>query len=565
MAKNDSHGNGLSVLTGANGHHTKDSRVHFSEHPTAPQTGIVEDEMSQTHGHPTVLEAPAPDASPSSEPAVVDGIPEEGNAPTHEPEGQDAQVLTSYASFSPVELAEREQHLPSGAIPTYQNSSQNQDTGQSQIAGPQQNNGHAPAAPAAHQRASAYAVAQAQLAQVAQSMGLDDHLHAYLSVPQREMIVHFPVRMDSGEMRMFTGFRVHHNTTNGPTKGGIRYHPDVSLDECRALAMWMSWKCSLMNLPYGGAKGGVIVDPRKLSAGELERLTRRYTTEITPFIGPERDIPAPDVGTNAQIMAWIMDTYSLHKGHSTPAVVTGKPVAVGGTAGREYATGLGITYVTRAVLKQRMGLSIDRATVAIQGFGNVGSWTARTMDERGARVVAVSDQYGGIYNSNGLDPRRLMRHVAESGTVTDYADGDALTNAELLELDVDVLVPAALEGQITRENAARVRARVIAEGANGPVTPDAERILLDAGTVIVPDILCNAGGVVVSYFEWVQGLQSFFWDEGEVRHRMEQKLLDNLDEVIAKSVRSECDLRTAAYTIAIRRIIEAVQLRGFYP
>jgi glutamate dehydrogenase (NAD(P)+) len=255
----------------------------------------------------------------------------------------------------------------------------------------------------------------------------------------------------------------------------------------------------------------------------------------------------------------------MHKGYSIPPVITGKPVAVGGTVGREYATGLGITYITRAVLKQRLGIGLDSATVAIQGFGNVGSWTARTMDERGARVLAVSDQYGGIYNANGLDPRRLMRHMAETGTVTDYPDGECITNADLLELPVDVLVPAALEGQITRENAARVRARLIAEGANGPVTPAADRILQEQGVIVVPDILCNAGGVVVSYFEWVQGLQSFFWTENEIRRLMEKKLLDNLDEVIAETVRTGYDLRTAAYTIAISRIVEAVKLRGFYP
>ncbi len=415
------------------------------------------------------------------------------------------------------------------------------------------------------QRESAYAVAQAQLDTVADFMGLDDDLRLFLRTPQRELIVHFPVQMDDGHMRIFTGFRVHHNMAKGPTKGGIRYHPDVTLDECRALAMWMSWKCALMNLPYGGAKGGVIVDPKSLSPRELEKMTRRYTTEITSFIGPEKDIPAPDVGTNAQVMAWIMDTYSMHRGYSIPAVVTGKPIAVGGSVGREYATGLGVTYVTRSLLKQRFGGTLDDTTVAIQGFGNVGSWTARTMHERGARVVGVSDQYGGIYNEKGLDLRHLTRYMTESGTVTGYPGADSLTNSELLELDVDVLVPAALEGQITKENAGRMRARIIAEGANGPTTPEADEILLDKGVTIIPDILCNAGGVVVSYFEWVQSLQSFFWDEGEVRRNMEKKLLDNLDAVISVTTRRKCDLRTAAYTIAIERIVEAVKLRGFYP
>lgn len=414
-------------------------------------------------------------------------------------------------------------------------------------------------------RASAYSVAQAQLDSVADFMGLSDDLRAYLRVPQRELIVHFPVRMDDGSMRIFTGYRVHHNTAKGPTKGGIRYHPDVSLDECRALAMWMTWKCALMNLPYGGAKGGVIVEPKDLSQPELERMTRRYATEISLFIGPERDIPAPDVGTNAQVMAWIMDTYSMHRGYSVPAVITGKPVAIGGTVGRESATGLGITYVTRAILKQRMGQGLEDVRVAVQGFGNVGSWTARTMHERGARVLAVSDRYGGIYSEMGLDIRQLTRHVAEAGTVTGFPGAEPLTNQELLELDVDVLAPAAMEGQISGENAPRIRAQVIAEGANGPTTPEADRILEERGVLVIPDILCNAGGVVVSYFEWVQSLQSFFWDEGEIRRLMEKKLLDNLDAVIGTTVRHRCSLRTAAYMIALERISEAVRVRGFYP
>jgi glutamate dehydrogenase (NAD(P)+) len=414
-------------------------------------------------------------------------------------------------------------------------------------------------------RVSAYAVALGQLDRVFNFMNLDDDIRCYLRTCQRELIVHFPVKMDDGSIRMFTGFRVHHNMVKGPTKGGIRYHPDVTLDECRALAMWMTWKCALMDLPYGGAKGGVIVDPARLSQRELEKMTRRYATEISLFIGPERDIPAPDVGTNAQIMAWIMDTYSMHRGYSIPAIVTGKPVAVGGTLGRESATGLGVTYITRAILKQRFGRSLEDATVAIQGFGNVGSWTARTMHERGARIVAVSDVRGGIYNPKGLDLRQLQRHVKETGSVVGFNGADAITNSELLELEVDILVPAALEGQITAQNASRVRATIIAEGANGPTTPEADEILADKGVLVIPDIICNAGGVVVSYFEWVQGLQSFFWSEGEVRQQMERTLLDNLDAVIATTTRRKCDMRTAAYVIAIERIQEAMRLRGFYP
>ncbi|MBX3001110.1 MAG: Glu/Leu/Phe/Val dehydrogenase [Caldilineaceae bacterium] len=426
-----------------------------------------------------------------------------------------------------------------------------------------------PDGPSAHpleiHRASAYSVAQEQVTRVAKVMNLDEDMVEYLRMPRRELIVHFPVVMDDESIRMFTGFRVHHNTTLGPTKGGIRYHPDVDLDECRALAMWMSWKCALMNLPYGGAKGGVIVDPKALSQNELRRMTRRYATEITPFIGPEIDIPAPDVGTNAQIMAWIMDTYSMHKGYSVPAVITGKPLGVGGTVGREYATGLGVTYVTRAMLKRKLGKNIEDATVAVQGFGNVGSWTARTMHERGARVVAVSDVHGGVYHPLGLDPRHLRAYADQHGGVLGYPGADTLTNEELLELNVDILVPAALEGQITAENADLIRARVIAEGANGPTTPEADEILNDKGIMVIPDILCNAGGVVVSYFEWVQDLQAFFWDEGEIRHQMERKLLDNLDEVLSVTLRTGHDLRTAAYTIAIGRIIQAVKLRGIYP
>lgn len=416
-----------------------------------------------------------------------------------------------------------------------------------------------------YRRTSAWTVAQQQLDNVAAFMGLSDDQRLYLRTPQRELIVHFPVKMDDGHTRMFTGFRVQHNMTKGPTKGGLRYHPDVTLDECRALAMWMSWKCSLMNLPYGGAKGGVIVDPATLSKRELEKMTRRYASDISIIMGPERDIPAPDVGTNAQVMAWIMDTFSMHRGYSIPAVVTGKPVSVGGTLGREYATGLGVTYITRAILKQKSGQNIDDISVAVQGFGNVGSWTARTMHERGARVTAVSDKFGGIHNEHGLDLRMILRYVAETGTVVGFPGADAISNEELLSLDVDVLVPAALEGTITRKNAHKVRARILAEGANGPTTPEADQILADKGTVVIPDILCNAGGVVVSYFEWVQGLQAFFWDEAAVRRNMEKTLIDNLEAVVGVTSRKKCDLRTAAYMIAIKRILEAADLRGLYP
>ncbi len=453
--------------------------------------------------------------------------------------------LAAADSVSPRIARTAEQHLPSNSHSTEIES----ETAQPQVV----------------QRASAFSVAQEQLNRVAKIMHLDDDMLEYLCVPRRELIVHFPVVMDDDTIRMFTGFRVHHNTALGPTKGGIRYHPDVSLDESRALAMWMTWKCALMNLPYGGAKGGVVVNPKELSEKELQAMTRRYTTEISLFIGPEMDIPAPDVGTDAKVMAWIMDTYSMNRGYSVPAVTTGKPMAVGGSAGREYATGLGITYVTRAMLRRRLGLHLEDTTVAIQGFGNVGSWTARAMHERGAKVIAVSDVSGAVYDERGLDPRHLKHYAEETGTVVGYPRADSLTHEELLELNVDVLVPAALEGQITKENADKIKARVIAEGANGPTTPEADRILEDKGVLIIPDILCNAGGVVVSYFEWVQDLQAFSWDESEIRHQMKRKLLENLDDVLAITVQTNQDLRTAAYTIAIQRIVDAVKYRGIYP
>ena len=468
----------------------------------------------------------------------------DSRSPVREPNGSTPSTANTDLQSPPIGGSSK-QHPPSGSQPTEKVSESTQ--------------------PHAVQRASAFSVAQEQLNRVAKVMDLDDDLRAHLSMPRRELIVHFPVEMDDGSLRNFTGFRVHHNTALGPTKGGIRYHPDVTLDESRALAMWMTWKCALMNLPYGGAKGGVIVNPKELSERELQAMTRRYTTEISLFIGPEMDIPAPDVGTDARVMAWVMDTFSMNRGYSVPAVTTGKPLAVGGSAGREYATGLGITYVTRAMLRRRMGLHLEDATVAIQGFGNVGSWAARAMHERGAKVVAVSDVSGAVYDERGLDPRHLKSFAEETGSVAGYPRADSLTNEELLELKVDVLIPAALEGQITKENADKINARVIAEGANGPTTPEADRILEDKGVLIIPDILCNAGGVVVSYFEWVQDLQAFSWDESEIRHQMKRKLLDNLDDVLAITLQTGQDLRTAAYTIAIQRIVDAVKYRGIYP
>ncbi len=413
-------------------------------------------------------------------------------------------------------------------------------------------------------RRSAWEVAVAQFNEAARHLNLPEDVQEFLRTPKRELIVHFPVIMDDGRIRMFTGYRVHHSTIKGPTKGGIRYHPDVTLEEVRALAMWMTWKCALMNLPFGGAKGGVAVDPQTLSEGELRRLTRRYTAEIGILLGPEKDIPAPDVGTNPKIMGWIMDTYSIHQGYAVPAVVTGKPISIGGSQGRIEATGLGVMYTTRETL-HRKGVRMHEVTVAVQGFGNVGSVTAMSMHREGAKIIAVSDVKGGVYNPYGLDPFDLMRHVQESGTVADYPLGDPITNRDLLTLEVDVLVPAALEGVIDGELASEVKARFIAEGANGPLTIEADQILRERGVTIIPDILCNAGGVIVSYFEWVQDLQSFFWSEDEIRRQLKRIMLTNFDVVWDIALSKGIDLRTAAYTLAISRVVEALEARGVYP
>lgn len=386
----------------------------------------------------------------------------------------------------------------------------------------------------------------------------------FLRYPKRELTVNFPVKMDDGSVRVFTGHRVHHNTVRGPTKGGIRYHQDVTLDEVRALAMWMTWKCSLVNIPYGGAKGGVVVNPYELSQAELENLTRRYTSEISILIGPDADIPAPDVGTNPQVMAWLMDTYSMHAGYSVNAVVTGKPVSIGGSLGRGDATGVGVMFCTRQAMF-KLGMPIEGASVVVQGFGNVGSVSARAMHELGAKVIAVSDVHGGIYNPNGLDIPRLLRHVRETGTVTTWSDVERVTNTELLALSCDVLIPAALENQITGENANQIQARLIAEGANGPTTPEADKILKARGVTVVPDILCNSGGVTVSYFEWVQGLQNFFWSEKEIFDRLERIMTGAFEDTWAMAERKNVDLRIAASILAISRVAEATLVRGIYP
>ncbi len=409
-----------------------------------------------------------------------------------------------------------------------------------------------------------YDVAIAQFDEAAERLGLSQPMRAILRKPKRELIVNFPVRMDNGDVEMFTGYRVQHNINRGPAKGGIRFSPQVSLDEVRALAMWMTWKCAVVSIPFGGAKGGVICDPHKLSRAELERLTRRYTTEIAIFIGPNSDIPAPDMNTNPQIMSWMMDTYSMHTGYSVPAVITGKPLAIGGSEGRLEATARGVQYVTREAIRDR-GWRAERCSVVIQGFGNVGGVSARLLREMGCRIVAVSDISGGIYNPDGIDMPRVTRYSREHGGLKGAPGTEAVTNAELLELPCDILIPAALENQITGKNAARIKAQLIVEAANGPTTPEAEQILNDMGVTIVPDILANAGGVTVSYFEWVQDLQRFFWAESEINNRLETIMTRSYRAVCAKAQEQETNLRMGAYLLAVARVAEATELRGVYP
>jgi glutamate dehydrogenase (NAD(P)+) len=381
--------------------------------------------------------------------------------------------------------------------------------------------------------------------------------------PRRQVIVSVPVMMDDGHLRIFEGYRVVYDTSRGPGKGGIRYHPDVNLDECKALAAWMAWKCAVVDVPFGGAKGGVACDPLKLSDGELERITRRYISEIFDLIGPTVDIPAPDVGTSPKVMAWVMDTFSMKKGYVEPGVVTGKPIALGGSGGRLEATGRGLLFTARETLK-RIGRELSGSSVAIQGFGNVGSNAARLLHAAGANVVAVSDVTGAIYDPHGLDLPRLMAYCRETGSLRGFPGTRPLDNAALLRLDADVLLPAALEGQITRANAAEVRAKIIVEGANGPTTPEADEILARRGVLVVPDILANAGGVVVSYFEWVQDRYGYFWKEAKVNDRLEEKMVAAFDAVWTTRERYEVDARTAAYILAVDRIMEARKLRGLY-
>ena len=414
------------------------------------------------------------------------------------------------------------------------------------------------------ERPNPFAVAVAQFEVAADRLNLSEDMRSILRQTKRELTVNFPVRMDDGSVRMYTGYRVQHNINRGPAKGGIRYDAEVTLDEVRALSMWMTWKCAVVDIPFGGAKGGVTVDPKRLSQSELERLTRRYATEIELLIGPSSDIPAPDVNTNSQIMAWIMDTYSMHRGYSVPAVVTGKPLAIGGSEGRNEATATGVVAVLKMAAED-MKLPVRDARVSIQGFGNAGAIAAELMAAENARVVAVSDRQGGIYNENGLDIQLVRRHKQETGSVVGTPGTQEISVADVLEVPCDMLIPAATEGQITVENAKRVQARLIAEAANGPTTPEADRVLFARGIQVIPDILANAAGVTVSYFEWVQDLQSFFWTENEISEKLSHVMERAYTAVSRLANDQQCDMRTAAHMVAIRRVADATQLRGIYP
>jgi glutamate dehydrogenase (NAD(P)+) len=419
-------------------------------------------------------------------------------------------------------------------------------------------------APVSHLRENPYEIARSQLRNVGETFAIDSNLINVLQECKKAVVVSVPVGMDDGTTQVFQGYRVTHNIARGPSKGGIRYHPDVTLDEVKALAMWMTWKCALMGIPFGGAKGGVVCNPKRMSEIELQRMTRRYTSEIINEIGPEKDIPAPDVGTDARVMAWIFDTYSMNKGHSVLGVVTGKPLTVGGSLGREEATARGSLYCIRDAIRKRV-LSIDGLRVAIQGFGNVGANLARLLAEDGARIVAVSDSGGGLYNANGIDVRAALAHKQEAGVLAGLKGAEAITNEELLIVDCDVLAPCALEQVITEENADQIKAKIVCEGANGPTTPPADEILESRGVLILPDVLANAGGVVVSYFEWVQGLQEYFWKEAEVNAKLNDIVTRAFNETWATQERRDCSMRLAAYGLAVQRVAEATTTRGIYP
>ena len=411
---------------------------------------------------------------------------------------------------------------------------------------------------------NAWHVAQQQFDLAADRLNLDPGLRRVLREPRRELTVHFPVHMDDGSVQVFTGYRVQHNLGRGPAKGGIRYHQDVALDEVKALAMWMTWKCAVADIPYGGGKGGVTVDPKKLSRKELEGLSRRYFTEISVLIGPERDIPAPDVNTTPQIMAWFMDTYSMHVGHTVPGVVTGKPISLGGSEGRNEATARGcvFTILDAAV---HLGIDIRKSTTAVQGFGNAGAIAARLMADEGSTIIAVSDTGGAIRKDDGLAVDRVLAWKKEHGTVVGFPGSTTITNGELLELPCDILIPAAYENQITAQNAANVKARIVAEAANGPTTPEADLILAEKGVFMIPDILANAGGVTVSYFEWVQDLNRDHWSEAVVNAKLKEIMHRSFGEVLAMANLEQVNMRTAAYLLAVQRVADATALRGLYP
>jgi glutamate dehydrogenase (NAD(P)+) len=411
---------------------------------------------------------------------------------------------------------------------------------------------------------SPLATARAQLATAIDILGYDDGMHEMLATPRREIHVAVPLRRDDGRVVIHHGYRVQHNISRGPGKGGLRYAPNVDVDEVRALAMWMTWKCAVVDLPYGGAKGGVAVDPHACSSAELERLTRRYTSEIMPMIGPERDIMAPDVGTDEQVMAWVMDTYSVNQGYTIPAVATGKPLSVGGSLGRATATSRGVMHVAAATLADA-GVDLAEVSAAVQGFGKVGSHLARFLAQAGTRVVAVSDEHGGVHAADGLDLAALTAHVERTGSVVGFPGGDPIDNAALLALDVDVLVPAAVEGVLDEDTARRVKARWVVEAANGPTTTAGDRALAERGVVVVPDILANAGGVVVSYFEWVQANQAYWWTEAEIEERLAHRMRESYAAVAGYARAEGLSLRDAALVIGVRRVAEAHRTRGLYP
>jgi glutamate dehydrogenase (NAD(P)+) len=419
-------------------------------------------------------------------------------------------------------------------------------------------------APVSHLRENPFGIAREQLRRVADVFGIDENLVRVLGACKKTVAVSIPVTMDDKTTRVFEGYRVTHNIARGPSKGGIRYHPAVSVDEVKALAMWMTWKCALMNIPFGGAKGGVICDPKRLSTGELQRLTRRYTSEIINEIGPEKDIPAPDVGTDARVMAWIFDTYSMNKGHSVLGVVTGKPLEIGGSLGREEATARGALFCIREAIRKQ-SRTLDGLTVAVQGFGNVGRYLAKFLAEAGAKVVAISDSRGGLYNRNGIDVPAAIARKAETGSLEGLRGAEPISNEDLVFVECDVLAPCALEQVITGENADKVRASIICEGANGPLTPSADEVLEERNVLILPDVLANAGGVVVSYFEWVQGLQEYFWKETEVNAKLNDIVTRAFTETWNVRQQRETSMRVAAYGVAVERVAHATTIRGIYP